>query len=583
MCGLFGHSDIKKDDLKKAHAALNTLAHRGPNGWSFKHVNGVYSGHRRLSIIDLSTNGTQPMQAKGVTLTANGEIYNYKILRKELEKKHKVRFTSHSDSEVLLHGYIAWGIDELLERVDGMFALTLHDSRNGKIYLARDHAGIKPLYYSTIGNTLGWASELKALVNFHGKRNLKIDHTAVYDFLTYGYIPTPKSLYRNIHKLEPAHYACFDINSGKLHKKRYWQLPVGRNITNEKTARKLVKNAIATSVKEQLMSDVPIGTFLSGGVDSSIVSYEAAQLIKHLNTCSIGMADPSVDETRYARQVAQKLGTRHHTRHLDQALVNKQFNKLREWFDEPFADTSAFPTYQVSELAKETMTVVLTGDGGDELYGGYVHYTKWFSKLTPWLGFLFPLRQPVIWLKNHSSGKLHSLARKLEIFTLLNPLERQIRLRGGLLKHDRFKARFRKKFKIPKNYDELWYHKAFYRPDLPIKSRSMYLDFHTVMHDDFLTKVDRASMAVALETRVPFLSKAGIETAWQISEGLLFKNGELKSLLKSLYDGPLPHECLYRQKQGFSVGKAQKTDKLSLNGRTLVENLLEKLWPELLP
>jgi asparagine synthase (glutamine-hydrolysing) len=583
MCGLFGHSDIKKAGLKKAHAALNTLAHRGPNGWCFKHVNNVYSGHRRLSIIDLSTNGTQPMQAKGVTLTANGEIYNYKSLRNELQKKHKVRFTSHSDSEVLLHGYIAWGIDQLLERVDGMFALTLHDSRNGKIYLARDHAGIKPLYYSTIGGNLGWASELKALVNFHGKRSLKIDHTAVYDFLTYGYIPTPKSLYRNIHKLEPAHYACFDINSGKLYKKLYWQLPVGRNITNEKTARKLVKNAIATSVKEQLMSDVPIGTFLSGGVDSSIVSYEAVQLIKHLNTCSIGMADPSVDETRYARQVAQKLGTRHHTRHLDQALVNKQFNKLREWFDEPFADTSAFPTYQVSELAKETMTVVLTGDGGDELYGGYTHYTKWFSKLTPWLGFLFPLRQPVIWLKNHSSGKLHSLARKLEIFTLLNPLERQIRLRGGLLKHDRFKARFRKKFKIPKNYDELWYHKAFYRPDLPIKSRSMYLDFHTVMHDDFLTKVDRASMAVALETRVPFLSKAGIETAWQISEGLLFKNGELKSLLKSLYDGPLPHECLYRQKQGFSVGKAQKTDKLSLNGRTLVENLLEKLWPELLP
>ncbi|HEX2859837.1 MAG TPA: asparagine synthase (glutamine-hydrolyzing) [Alphaproteobacteria bacterium] len=582
MCGLFGYSNVAKTTLKKAHAALNTLEHRGPDGWSFALEQGVYSGHRRLSILDLSSNGTQPMQAKGVTLTANGEIYNFKELRIELERKHKVKFSSDSDSEVLLHGYICWGIEVLLERIDGMFAFIIHDSINKKIILARDHAGIKPLYYSTIGGDLGWASELKALVSYHGKKNLHIDHTAVYDFLSYLCIPSPKSLYRNIHKLEPAHFATFDLQTGKLHKKRYWNLPVSRNITDEKTAVALVQKTIAASVEEQLVADVPVGTFLSGGVDSSIVSYEASRHVKKLTTCSIGFADASVDETGYALQVSKLIGSRHLTRQMNQSMINKQFGKLREWFDEPFGDASAFPTYQVSALAAENMTVVLTGDGGDELFGGYRHYQEWFQALTPWLGFLFPLRGPVSWLKNNGPRPLRSLFRKAEIFTLLDPLERQIRLRGGLLKTDNFKRKFRKKYNMPENYDELWYVKRFYRPDLPLKSRAMYLDFHTFMHDAILTKVDRTSMAVAIETRVPFLSKAGIASAWQISEKLLFKDGILKGLLKSAYSKKLPHGCLYRQKQGFAVGSTQKTDKLALNGRSLPENILQKLFPELL-
>lgn len=590
MCGIFGHSAVSPKLLKHADSALNTLAHRGPDGWSHTSVNNVYIGHRRLSIIDLSSNGTQPMHAAGVYLTANGEIYNFQELREELKQKHGAVFHSGSDSEVLLHGYIHWGIDTLLERIDGMLAMTIYDSNTGKIYLARDHAGIKPIYYSTYPGadgktTLGWASELQALTTFHAPQGLEYDMTAVYDFLTYLCIPSPKSLYRNIHKLEAAHVLTFDIASGSVSKRRYWHLQTPRNITNDTEARQLVQAAISKSVEEQLVADVTVGTFLSGGVDSSIVSYEAAQRVPQITTCSISFADPAVDETRFANMVAQQLGTNHITRLVSHNLVNENFSLLRDMYQEPFGDTSAFPTYQVCQLAAENMTVVLTGDGGDELFGGYRNYGTWFMQYTPWLGFLFPLRGVVSKLKNKTSptSRLHKLARKLEIFTILDPLERQVRLRGCLLKTDKFKQQFRKAFNIPEDYNDLWYLRQHYRKDLPLKSRAMYLDFHTLMTDSILTKVDRASMAVAIETRVPLLSKRMCETAWQLSEKSIFTDGELKGILKSLYADKLPRACLYRQKQGFSVGKAEDSDKLALNGRSLPEVLLTNLFPELMP
>ncbi len=565
MCGIFGHSEIASSQLEHAHTALHTLAHRGPNGWSFAHKNNVY-------------------------LVANGEIYNFQSLREELKANHGAIFHSGSDSEVLLHGYIHWGIDSLLERIDGMIAMAIYDSNTGKIYLARDHAGIKPLYYSTYKNsagktTLGWASELQALTTLHAPQGLEYDMTAVYDFLTYLCVPSPKSLYQNIHKLEAAHVLTFDIATGSLSKRRYWQVQTPRNITSDDEAREKVQSAISTSVKEQLVADVTVGTFLSGGVDSSIVSYEAAQHVPQITTCSISFADPSVDETRFANMVAEQLGTNHITRLVSQNLVNEKFHMLRDMYQEPFGDTSAFPTYQVCQLASENMTVVLTGDGGDELFGGYRNYGTWYMQYTPWLGFLFPLRSLFSKLKNSTapSSKIHKLVRKLEVFSILNPLERQVRLRGGLLHSDSFKQRFRKSFNIPENYDDLWYVRPYYRPDLPLKSRAMYLDFHTLMTDSILTKVDRASMAVAIETRVPLLSKRMCETAWQLSEKTIFTDGELKGILKSLYASKLPHACLYRQKQGFSVGKAEGDDKLALNGKTLPEVLLAQLFPELLP
>lgn len=584
MCGIFGLTNLPKAELTKAHTALHTLAHRGPDGWSFQHPDNVYLGHRRLSIVDLSANGTQPMVAEGVYLTVNGEIYNFPTLRAELEQQHGIKFTSHSDSEVLLHGYRIWGLRTLLERVDGMFALVIYDSHTREVLLARDYAGIKPLYYSLINGQLTWASELKALVNFYGENNLNIDYTAVYDFLSYQYIPTPKSLYQQIFKLPAATALVYRLDDKTHTSFRYWELPVNRTEADPSKAAALVQEALSRAVQEQLMADVPLGTFLSGGVDSSIISYEAARQVPGpLTTCSISFADPSVDETAYALQVANSLRTRHVTAQMDQAKVNAQFDTLKTLFDEPFADSSAFPTLQVSALAKQHMTVVLTGDGGDELFGGYPHYKNYLMALTPWLGVLAPLRPLLSWAKQAKLGKLSELARKLEIFSIINPLERQLRYRGGLLKQDAFKREFRLAFGIPETYDELWHWRAHYRPALPWRSRAMYLDFHTVLVDGFLTKVDRASMAVAIETRVPFLAKLVIAAAWQVREEVLFQDGELKGLLKALYVGRLPQNCLYRTKQGFSVGKAKAGDTLHLGGKALPEVLLRRLFPALVP
>ena len=584
MCGIFGATGVAEAALDAAHAALHTLAHRGPDGWSFMHPDGVYIGHRRLSIVDLSTNGTQPMVADGVYLTVNGEIYNFPQLRAELEREHGIVFASNSDSEVMLHGYRVWGWQTLLERVDGMFALAIYDSHTRTVVLARDHVGIKSLYYIVRDGQLAWASELKALMAHHGAESLQVDHTAVYDFLSYLCIPAPKTLYREVFKLPPATALVFGLDTGTFSTHRYWQWEMTRTVDDAKQAVAMVQAALTNSVRAQLMADVPLGTFLSGGVDSSIISYEAAQLVDgQLTTCSISFGDAAVDETPFAKAVANVIGSHHVTGLMDQGQVTVQFERLKTLFDEPFGDTSAFPTLQVSALAKQHMTVVLTGDGGDEVFGGYVPYGNRLMALTPWLGFLAPLRPLLSWAKQANLWRVSKLARTLEIFSIIDPLERQIRLRGGVLKTDALKRRFRQAFHIPEDYDELWYVRPFYRPELPWRSRAMWLDFHTYMVDGILTKVDRASMAVAIETRVPFLGKEVLAVAGKISERVLFQGGHLKGLLKAMYDGRLPHACLYRKKQGFSVGKAEAGDVLHLNGRTLPEVLLQRLWPELLP
>lgn len=582
MCGIFGVSSIDEKDLGLANTALHTLEHRGPDGWSYIHEKGVYAGHRRLSILDLSENGAQPMAHNGVFLSVNGEIYNFKILNEELIKNHDVEFKSSSDSETLLHGYIHWGLDKLLEKIEGMFAFCIYDSNTGDIHLARDHVGIKPLYYGLVDGRLTWGSELKAIETFYGAENLSVDHTAVYDFLTYKYIPSPKSLYRNVCKLPAAHYVTYNVKSGDIHKKRYWQLQPNRHVQNKDEAFHKVKQAIEQAVQSHLVSDVPVGSFLSGGVDSSIVSYEVSKCIEQLNTCSIGFDDESVDESKYAKAVADVIHSHHRVGHMDHDFVNQNFCLLKSMFDEPFGDTSAFPTYAVSKLASQNMTVVLTGDGGDELFGGYNHYMDWYQQPTKWLGFLAPLRPIISGLKKLKLPIVSALARKAEVFAIWCPLERRVRLSGGFLKNDTYKKAFRKKYGIPQNYDELWHLKEYDRKDLSLKSRQMFLDFHTSMTDSILCKVDRASMANSIETRVPFLAKNVIDTAWSLDEKFLFEDGELKSILKKLYEDVLPKECLYRSKQGFSLGQTKKEDKLHLADKPLPFHILDKLYKGIL-
>ncbi|HTE22535.1 MAG TPA: asparagine synthase (glutamine-hydrolyzing) [Candidatus Limnocylindria bacterium] len=562
MCGIFGHTQPGKNPTA-SRRALNTLAHRGPDQWNDWQDKEVYVGHRRLSIIDLSEHGRQPMSAQGVVITVNGEIYNYKTLKKELGNKYA--YQSDSDSEVLIYGYLEWGMDKLLEKLEGMYAFVLYDTRQRKLFLGRDRAGIKPLYYSHKGGQIAWASELKALTSFHTEAKLEVDSTAVYDYLTYRYIPTPKTLYKDVYKLPPAQYLELDLHTHKLQKKQYWTLGLVKiNPTLDEAAAK-VRELVDQAVQEQLMSDVPVGFFLSGGMDSSTVVGIAAQHSKQLNTYAIGFDIKEHDETHFAELVAKKFKTNHRRKVVSVGEVKKLFPKIKDWYDEPFADTSTFPVYIVSKLTKPSSTVVLTGDGGDEVFGGYNWYAD-FKKNAP--GFI---------KENYPGSRLKRKLTRSHQATITNlEFAYYTKLMGGLTREE--KAGYRKQFGIADSYDDYWYFRKFYRPELPLYTRLQYLDFHTYLHDDILTKVDRASMAVALECRVPLLSTPLIEYLFSLPENIRYHNGELKGLMKYAFHDLLPDEILNRKKKGFSIPTGRWQPNLMERDTTVPEFILKKFF-----
>ncbi len=549
MCGLFG---ITHPELIRARKALDTLTHRGPNQSGEWSNQDLYIGHRRLSILDLSENGRQPMLASstGVVIAVNGEIYNFQDLRNQLRSKYS--FKSHSDSEIVLHGYQEWGIEGLLSRIDGMYAISIFDPNVNKIYLVRDIAGIKPLYYYHSGGEFGWASELKALRDYLGNDHLEYDYSALYDFLTYLYVPPPKSLYRNIFKLEAAHYACFDLSSRRLTKTRFWSLPKEPQVIHQNDAKDRLRDLVIESVKDHMISDVPVGFFLSGGVDSSIVVGAAAQLSDKINSYTIGFDVAGYDESSYAEIVAQMHQTQHHCEIMQREQGIDLFSRLKDWFDEPHADTSALPTYMVSKLAKEQVSVVLTGDGGDEIFGGYLHYFKFANMNGVQSTALSPLKNINAWAKQRFQGQeIGKAFSNLERKFFLNDLELHTRLLGGMIKNE--KAEYRAQFGIPNDYDDYWFFRQYYDFDLPTLTRLQFLDFHTYLPEDILTKVDRTSMAVSLEARVPFISKKIIEFSFSLPESVRIPNNDPKGLLKQAFADFLPKEIIDRKKKGFTI------------------------------
>ena len=550
MCGLFGHIGSTEYDLDRSRGALQTLAHRGPDQWGEWFNQKVYIGHRRLSILDLSEQGRQPMADPdgNVTIAVNGEIYNYLELKNELSRKY--RFKSQSDSEVLLYGYQEWGIGGILEKIDGMYAFCIFDRLRQKLFLARDRAGIKPLYYAVIGKTIAWASELKAIEAFFSDRPLEIDRTALYDFLTYLYVPTPKTLYRNVYKLEPAHYIEIDADSNRVQKHRYWSLTVSERPIPLEAAGEELRRLVKKSVREQMMSDVPVGFFLSGGIDSSAVTAEASALSSRIRTYSIGFDHERHDETAFAERVALHFHAEHEKRILDRTSAKALFDRLKEWYDEPFGDTSAFPTYLVSKFAKEKSTVALTGDGGDELFGGYNWYARFKRNKERRRRYSRHLRWIPSMMKNGSMRPLRRLSEKIALH-FLDDLELYTELMGGMLKDE--KKEYALLWEIPGDYDDYWHFRRYYREELPLLTRLQYLDFHTYLPDDILTKVDRVSMAVALEARVPLLSRELIEFSFSLQEETRYLGGQLKGLMKRAYTGVLPDEIIRREKKGFSI------------------------------
>ena len=564
MCGIIGgnHSGWNYDK------GIASMRHRGPDGIRVSRMPDFTLAFARLAIMDLSEQGMQPMFScdNQVGIVFNGEIYGYQKLRNELLQKG-YRFRSTSDTEVILNAYLEWG-EKFINRVDGMFGMAIYDRRDGKVRLFRDRIGIKPLYYYYDGANFGFSSELKGILNMCGNISFQIDNTAVYDFLNYTYIPDPKTYYKYMYRLLPGHRMIFDIKSRKIVKdSAYWRLKVNAYQGSQRKQGDLVeelKSLVESSVKKQMVADVPVGTFLSGGVDSSIVTYEGHRVNPQLETFSIGFASARYNELRYAQELSDRYQIHLNSKMFNHDVFKGYYGRLRDWYDEPFADTSAFPTYAVSQLAREKVTVVLTGDGGDEIFGGYG-------------------RQRAIWQKEKEKGPDHRLVSALYLQYYKNTGEAgrdyfwlddlEFLLRANSKRPQASDRELRKQLKIDRDYDTFWAFRKYYLKDLPPMTRAQFLDIKTYLPGDILTKVDRASMAVSLETRVPLLDRRLVEFAFSLSEEDRCPKGELKGLFKKAYEAEIGRRILYRRKQGFCMPRQYFNCQKSTQ-----EQLLEELW-----
>ena len=597
MCGFVGFVDAfskryGEDLAALARRAAETLRHRGPDdsGVWVDNEAGVALGHQRLSIIDLSAEGHQPMvSACGRYVIAfNGEIYNFRDLRKELESEGAA-FRGHSDTEVLLEAAVHWGLDKALERSNGMFAFALWDTHKRTLHLARDRMGQKPLYYGWLDGVFLAGSELKALEEYPDLR-FEIDRGALALFLRHGYIPAPYSIYKGIYKLPPATLLSVPLEAlrnggslsllsgagGGIAPRRYWSAreAAERGISEPFTGREeeaieALDELVADSVKLCSIADVPLGAFLSGGIDSSlVVAQMQAQSTRPVRTFSIGFHDWQYDEAASAAEVARHLGTDHTELYVSESDALDVIPDLPRLYDEPFADSSQIPTYLVSKLARQHVKVALSGDGGDELFGGYERHA-WGPRVATAIGIIpLSLRRmfgrlvrsvSVEKMDTFSSGmsgwmrgqnqkrrvgeKMHKLAHTLEA---ASPEDLYLRLssqgtplEGAVL--DASGSRFDLKGGIG------W-------PGLGgVSERIMLLDAEGYLHDDILTKVDRASMGVSLEARIPLLDHRIFEFAWRIPMGMKIRDGQGKWLLRQLLYRYVPRELIERPKMGFGV------------------------------
>jgi asparagine synthase (glutamine-hydrolysing) len=439
------------------------------------------------------------------------------------------------------------------------------------VHLVRDRVGIKPLYYAHLDGKLVWASELKAIEAY--VKPLTVDYSAVYDYLTYGYVPTPKSLYREVRKLEPGTRLSFDCRSGRLERTRYWQLRVAADRDADPVA--TVRRLLEESISAQQVSDTPLGFFLSGGVDSSAVVGIAGADHSNPHTFSIGFEAPAHSELEYAERVAEHVDTRHRSAVLTEEDAVALVPSMRRWFDEPFFDTSALPTFLVSRLASETVKVALTGDGGDEVFGGYRWYSA-FPRRESRSGL--PMGLELTGRLKSRGGTVRRAARGIERYLLLSGLAYYTRLLGGMIANE--KLAYRSRWQIPDDYDDYWYFRQYYDATLPVRIRLQVLDFHTYLPDDILTKVDRVSMANSLEVRVPLLDTRLIEAVFALPDAA---RGRDKWLLKEAVRPLLPATILAREKRGFSVPAAIWTRSVFDRSQSRQENLLAELYPELMP
>ena len=556
MCGIAGKFNVDRTrpiDRARLTAMTAVLAHRGPDADGFFVGAGIGLGHRRLSIIDLAT-GDQPLtnEDRTIWVVFNGEIYNFAEIRTELAARGH-RFRTSTDTEVLVHGYEQWG-DRVVDRLRGMFAFALWDERTRRLLLVRDRLGVKPLYYSPTAAGLTFGSELKALLEDPDvPREWSAD--ALDAYLTLQYVPGPQTIYRGIWKLPPGHLLVAE--GGRVAVTRYWDLPFPGDgqAAREEDYLEQLDALVSESVRLRLVSDVPLGAFLSGGIDSSaVVAAMAALSAGRVVTTTVGFDEQGFNELDHARTVAQHLGVESHETIVRPDIADL-LPKLAWHFDEPFADSSAVPTYYVSRAAREHVTVALSGDGGDELWAGYTRHRVEQGELTArrWLG---PIAGPIV---GRLAGGLPlgvKGARSLRHLALL-PAEAYARKHAyGLFEADARGALYAPDFATAVRDADPFagFRRAYHAcasPD-PL-DRALYVDVKTYLVDDIMTKVDRMSMAVSLEAREPLLDHKLLEFAATVPTGLKLKHGRSKYLLRRLLERRIPTAIVDRPKHGFEA------------------------------
>lgn len=566
MCGIVGMFDLwEKSQIDgDLLARMNqTQYHRGPDEGGLHREPGVGLGHRRLSIIDLSS-GQQPLANEdgSVIVVYNGEIYNYPALTEELVQKGHV-FRTHCDTEVIVHAWEEWG-KACVDRFRGMFAFALWDRQRETLFLARDRLGIKPLHYAMLSDgQFIFASEIKAILA-HPSVPKEIDPKAMEDYFAYGYIPDPKTIYRAVHKLPPGHVLTLKRGARSVKPEKYWDVSFRSSAPlNEAEAAEELIARLQEAIKIRLVAEVPLGAFLSGGVDSSAVVALMAQLSDQpVNTCSISFGAPGFNEAHYAARVAERYRTNHQIKQVDPDDFDL-IDRLAGIYDEPFADNSAMPTYRVCELARQKVTVALSGDGGDENFAGYRRYRWHLYEET--CRSLLParLRHPLF----GALGKLYPKAdwapKVLRAKTTFEALAREPLagyFNNSAVINDTIRQRlYSEPFKRSlKGYHALQVLQAHARQapaDHPL-SQVQYLDLKTYLAGDILTKVDRASMAHSLEVRVPILDHLLVEWVAGLPPEMKLKGREGKYLFKKALRPHLPDEILYRSKMGFSIPMA---------------------------
>jgi asparagine synthase (glutamine-hydrolysing) len=546
MCGILGVVQNKPIDRLFFESKILKLNHRGPDhvDSKFFHNDQVAIGHSRLSIIDLTSDGNQPMcnEDQTIWVTYNGEIYNYIELRNTLiSKGHS--FKSNSDTEVLIHGYEEWGLKELVERIEGMFSFGIWDINKQKLLAARDRLGIKPFYFRHENSTFSFASEIKAL-NF----NKEIDHNSFADFLIYRFVPSPKSIYKNIYKLEPGTLLEFDKKSSELKIVKYWQ--PGRYINNlmPKYFKEEIDFLIRSSVRDSFNSDIDVAVFLSGGYDSTSILNFMPSEIKSVSTFTVGFDNWKKSEHLDARKVSHYFNTKHNEI-IFENNISENMSEVSQVFDEPLGGSSFLAVQQLSKFTSKSHKVAIGGDGGDEIFGGY----RWYQKI---------ISQRSLDVLSFLKGKDYLLKRYHQLMSWSDYSYKDLK---PILN-----------FSFDQD-DDLWLYKKFDCPNVPNLKRLQNLDLCTFLPEVINNKVDRTSMYHSLEVRVPFQNHYLVEKMLSLDQNLYFKKGVNKILMNQFLKGNVPDSILNKKKQGFSVPITQNHNfDFLLNGSLVNYGLVNK-------